>query len=131
MGNYVTITGEITDISTELDGVVIPSCIETKTGGVTLDVSSWTENSIQAGTPIIYNSTTGIYKPMPVTDDKFGTLPEGFEYFGILVATISKAMPFAGVMVRGTVNYAAMPYEATDILSALKTALPLIRFIND
>lgn len=57
-----------------------------------------------------------------------GALPASHTYKGILVASILTAKPFASVMVRGTVNQSVTPYT---IESAVKTALPLIRFTND
>jgi len=61
----------------------------------------------------------------------FGALPSGYEYCGILIASILTKKPFAGIMLRGNVNYKAMAYSATSILAALKTALPLITFTSD
>jgi hypothetical protein len=61
----------------------------------------------------------------------YGSLPSGHTYAGILVASIMTETPFAGIMVRGTVNPAAAPFSMTSILSAVKTALPLIDFRED
>lgn len=52
-------------------------------------------------------------------------------YAGILVATILKDKPFAGIMVRGTVNENASPYPVASIKAAIKTQLPTIIFTND
>ncbi len=65
------------------------------------------------------------------TAGAYGALPSGHTYAGINVATILTAKPFAGIMVRGTVNPAASTYDLTTILSAVKTALPLILFRED
>jgi hypothetical protein len=61
----------------------------------------------------------------------YGALPASHTYAGILINTILTAKPFAGIMVRGTVNPAAAPYSMTSILAAVKTALPLIDFRED
>lgn len=61
----------------------------------------------------------------------YNSLPGGHTYAGILIASILTAKPFAGILVRGTVNPAAAPFSMTSILSAVKTALPLIDFRED
>ncbi|MDR1459784.1 MAG: hypothetical protein LBI60_06190 [Bacteroidales bacterium] len=61
----------------------------------------------------------------------YGSLPGGHEYAGILIASILTKKPFAGIMVRGTVNAAVAPYPMSGILAAVKAALPLIYFIED
>jgi hypothetical protein len=83
---------------------------------------------------IIKETASGNYKPMPITTDTppvYAALPSGHTYAGILIASILTKKPFAGIMVRGTVNPAAAPYSMTSILSAVKTALPLIDFQED
>ncbi len=61
----------------------------------------------------------------------YDSKPSGWSYAGILVASILTAKPFAGILVRGTVNPAAAPFDMSSILSAVKTALPLIQFRED
>lgn len=61
----------------------------------------------------------------------YAALPASHSYVGVLVATIRTKRPFAAIMVRGTVNYAAAPYSMTSILSAVRSALPNIRFTTD
>ena len=111
-------------IDTGRDSVVIVHNLETIPGGKTLDVTGFAPEVIQAGHVIIVETATGNHKPLPVN----GTLPSGHTYRGILVASILKSKPFASVMVRGTVNEVAAPYS---IATAVKTALPLIRFTQD
>ena len=79
---------------------------------------------------------TGSGFKVPVTavttvKDEYASLPADHTYAGILVASIPTSRPFAGIMVRGTVNVNACPFDMTDILSAVKTALPLIVFTSD
>lgn len=61
----------------------------------------------------------------------YAALPASHSYVGVLVASIRTKVPFAAILVRGTVNYAAAPYSMTSILSAVRSALPLIRFTTD
>lgn len=61
----------------------------------------------------------------------YASLPGGHTYAGILIASILTKKPFAGIMVQGTVNHAAAPFSMTSILSAVKSALPLIDFRQD
>ncbi len=61
----------------------------------------------------------------------FGSLPSGHTYAGILNASILTKKPMASILTQGTVNPSAMPFDPTSILSALKTALPLIDFRAD
>lgn len=65
------------------------------------------------------------------TPSGYGSLPSGHSYAGILIATIPTDKAFAAILVRGTVNPAAAPFSMTSILSAVKTALPLIDFRED
>lgn len=87
---------------------------------------------IPAGHPIIKETSSGDYKPMPVNGSALGSLPGSHTYEGILISSILRAKPFAGIMVRGTVNPAAMIYTGfSGIQSAFHTAVPLIDFRQD
>jgi hypothetical protein len=66
-----------------------------------------------------------------VSNAAYAALPTNHTYAGILIASILTKKPFAGILVRGTVNPAAAPYPMTSILSAVKAALPLIDFRED
>ena len=70
-------------------------------------------------------------KTVTTEKDEYASLPADHTYAGILIASIPTSRPFAGIMVRGTVNVNACPFDMTDILSAVKTALPLIVFTSD
>lgn len=118
------------EISAGNDSIVIVEYLEGVPGGRTLDVTGFTPEVIPAG-HILIKDASGNYKPMPISSGAYGTLPADHTYAGVLVATIQTAKPFAGIMVRGTVNPAASAYTITSILSAVKTALPLIRFEQD
>lgn len=79
---------------------------------------------------------TGSGFKVPVTavtaeKDEYASLPADHTYAGILIASISTNRAFAGIMVRGTVNHKATPFDMATILGAVKTALPLINFTED
>jgi len=62
----------------------------------------------------------------------YGSLPGSHEYVGILIASIRKDKPFAGIMVRGTVNEEAGPFSYSAIKTAFETATGgRIRFTSD
>jgi|SRR6478672_13084658 len=56
----------------------------------------------------------------------YQALPAGHTYAGILINEITTALPFAGIMVRGTINPNAAPFDFATIAAAFKTAMPLI-----
>lgn len=113
------------------DSIVIVDNFQSIRGGRTLDATGFTPDVIKAGHVIIKETGGDQYRPMPVSGSAYDSLPAGHEYAGILIASILTAKPFAGIMVRGTVNYVAGPYDATAILAALKSALPRIDFRAD
>jgi hypothetical protein len=113
------------------DTIVIVKVLEAIPGGRTLDVTGFTPDVIPAGHLIIKETSTGIFKPMPISGVNYGTLPASHTYEGVLISTILKAKPFAGILVRGTVNKNASFYGIASVLTAVKTALPLVRFTQD
>ena len=127
------LTNNKEQIITGKDNVVIRDKFEEIRGGRTLDVTGFPNDIINAGHVIIKETATGEFKPFPlnVGGTAYATLPEGHEITGILIATIRKAKPFAGILIRGSVNPNAAPFPMTAILSAVKTALPLITFLAD
>ena len=60
-----------------------------------------------------------------------GSLPANWSYAGINYKSILKTKPTAAVMTEGQVNVAALYFSMTSILSAFKSACPLIEFIED
>ena len=115
------------------DNIVIVDNFQSIRGGRTLDVTGYPNDTIKAGHVIIVETATKEYKPMPVATagTAYDTLPAGHTYAGVLIASIMTKRPFAGIMVRGTVNTAATPYPMATILTAVKAALPLIDFRED
>lgn len=124
------LTNQATEVITGNDNVVIVDNFQSIRGGRTLDVTGFTEEVIHAG-HIIIKDADGEYAPMPVADGDYGTLPEGASYAGVLIASIPVGKPFAGILIRGTVNVNACPFDMATILDAVKTALPLIVFTSD
>lgn len=119
----IDITTKTTTVNTSNDSLVIVNCLETLPGGRSLDVVGFTDTEISAGHPIIKKTTDNTYKPLPKT----GTLPSGYEYVGVLVASLKTAKATASIMTRGTVNESYLKYTVS---SAAKTALTLIQFIK-
>lgn len=113
------------------DSIVIVKVLEAIPGGKTLDVTGFSPDVIPAGHLIIEETATGIVKPMPIAGDNYGALPSGHSYKGVLISSILKSKPFAGIMVNGTVNKNASFYGTASVLTAVKAALPLIRFTQD
>jgi len=127
------LTGDKQSIITSKDNIVIRDVFEEVRGGRTLDVTSFPNDVINAGHVLIKETATGEFKPMPLAanGNEYNALPADHEYAGILIASILKKLPFAGIMIRGSVNPAAAPFPMAGILSAVKTALPLITFLED
>jgi hypothetical protein len=115
------------------DNVVIVDNFQSIRGGRTLDVTGYSPTLLSAGHLIIRETAKDEYKPMPVNagNTAYEALPANHEYAGVLIASIPTAKPFAGILVRGTVNPAAAPYPMDTILADVKTALPLIDFRQD
>lgn len=90
------------------------------------DLSASNANLGGAGSGFVLTVTA-----IDTTATGYDALPAGHTYAGILVASIRTKKAYAGIMVRGTVNDAAAPFSMTSILSAVKTALPLIDFRQD
>lgn len=131
LGTTANLQNNPTTIDTSNDGIVIIANLETIPGGKTLDVTGFSPIVIPAGHLIIEETSTGVLKPMPISDEKYAALPAGHAYKGVLVASILTTKPFASIMVRGTVNKNASKYSITSVLDAAKTALLLIRFTQD
>lgn len=119
----------------ENDSIVIRKVLETLPGGKTLDTTGFTPTVIKSGHVLIKETATGNYKPMPLNGGAtaYSTLPSGHTYAGILINSIPTSRPFAGIMLRGSVNShnAVTPFDMATILSAVQTALPLILFYPD
>ena len=133
MAVQANLVDEQINVDTSKDSIVIihnQFCIP---GGKTLDVTGFTPDVINAGHILIKN-TAGDYKPMPINagGTAYEALPADHTYAGVLVATILKKRPFAGVMVEGYVNEVASPFPVAAIKDAFLEELKNeIKFRSD
>lgn len=114
-------------VDTGNDSIVIVEYIEGLPGGRSLDTAGFTPTVIKGG-HIVIKDGNGNYKPMPVNEKVYASLPASHSYVGVVVSSVLTAKPMVGVMVRGSVNEVASPYPVTE---AMKTALTHIRFTQD
>lgn len=130
----VNLVDDGVNVDMSKDSIVIIENQFSIPGGKSLDVTGFTPDVLNAGHVIIKETATGNYKPMPLATGNaaYDTLPTGHTYEGILVATILKKRPFAGVMLEGWVNEVAAPFPMTSIKSAFLTAVGnKIKFRSD
>lgn len=125
-GQTATIGADIVNASNGNDGIVVEKCLATLPGGTTLDVSGFSGDVIQAGHVIVKTTSTGICKPLGITDNAYDSIANGEEAVGVLKASVLASKPLASVVTIGQVNAAASPYTVT---SAIISALPHILFI--
>jgi len=113
------------------DSIIIRHYGDGIKGGRVLDLTGYTEEFIRCGHVIIMETSTEKYKPMPISNGAYGSLPAGHVYKGICVETTSAKEPFIGIMTDGEVNDKALPYAIDSIKSAFLAAVPNIRFEHD
>lgn len=130
MGVVASLNNQKQEFETGNDTIVVPRVFETVIGGRTLDTTDYTPEVIKAGSVVIKEDSTENHKPMPLNAnaDAYAALPAGHSIVGVVISTVDTKKPFVGICVRGSVNEIASPYPVT---SAIKTALPLIRFIKE
>lgn len=130
MGVVASLNNEKKGFDTGNDTIVVPRVFETVIGGRTLDTTGYTLEVVKAGSIVIKEDATGNHKPMPVNAnaDAYAALPAGHSIVGVVISSVDTKKPFVGISVRGSVNEVASPYPVT---TAMKTALPLIRFIKE
>lgn len=95
-------------------------------GGVTLDLNGYRDDVVKEGQVIVYNPTSGVFKPLGLEGGQYKALEGGFTPVGVAIATTPKEEPLVGVMTMGQVVKARLPYEMSD---GLAKALPLIKLI--
>jgi hypothetical protein len=77
-------------------------------------------------------TTTASVDVATISAGVYAALPSGHTYKGILISTIPKTLPLAGIMTHGGVNPVPMKYAIASILSAFKTATEnRIHFASD
>ena len=131
MGATANLANEMEVISAGMDSVVIRHYVAGIIGGRTLDVTGYTEPVIKAGHVVIRDTNTDTYKPMPVSENSYSSLPSNHEYVGVVVCSKPTSEPLVGIMYDGEVNDVASPYPIDTIKDALKTALPKLSFMHD
>lgn len=115
-----------------LDSVIIRRYDAGVTGGRTLDCTGFPDNVVPAGHALIYEESTDTYKPFPVKEGKYDTMPDSHKYAGIMVASKSVDEPFAAILTVGEVNDMAVKYKFTDEMKeAIVKAFPGIMFSHD
>lgn len=136
--NTANLNDTATSITTGLESIAIIDNFESIRGGRTLDTATFvTANAavlqLMAGHVIIRETATGIYRPMPIasagqpyTGVAYAAITAGHTYAGFLVNTCLVTKPFAGIMIRGSINTLAQPYTFASIAAAVLTALPLV-----
>ena len=128
MGVTASLNNQGQSFDTGNDTIVVPRVFETVIGGRTLDATGFTPEVIPAGHVVIKEDATGNHKPMPINGSAYASLPANHSVVGVVISTVQTAKPFVGICVRGSVNEVASPYPPT---TAIKNALPLIRFIKE
>ena len=120
------------EIVNGLDSVVIRNYVDGIKGGKVLDMTGFTPAVLKTG-HVIIKSNTGVYKPMPLSGDVYGSLPANHSYVGICMTTVewAKQGSAVGIMTAGEFNDTAAPYDFSTIAAAFKAAVPTIRFDHD
>lgn len=131
MGAVADLNKEGINIDDGKDSIVIRQCIACIIGGRTLDMTGFDGTFIRAGHVVIRDTQTDTYKPMPVSGDKYSSLPGNHEYVGVVVCSKPASRPFVSIMYNGEVNDKAVPYPVETIKEAMKTALPNLVFMHD
>ena len=97
-----------------------------------LNMEGFNEKYVKAGHIIIRSTNDEYdYKPMPVSDNAYSSLPENYEYAGIWVRTTPASDARGAIQYDGEINDKALPYPIDSIKAALKTALPSLYFMHD
>ncbi|WP_448607166.1 hypothetical protein [Paenimyroides ceti] len=130
MGVVASLNDEKKSFDSGNDTIVVPRVFETVIGGRTLDTTGYTQETVRAGQIVIKEDASGDHKPMPLNAEgtSYAALPSGHSVVGVVISTVDAKKPFVGICVRGSVNEEASPYPVT---TAIKNALPLIRFIKE
>lgn len=136
MGAQANLNNDGVRIDSANDSIVIRRYGAGIIGGRTLDMTGFPADKgcIRAGHIVIRNSSDDTdYKPMPLNaaGDAYDSLPDGYEYAGVVVATKPIDYPLVGIMYEGEVNDVASPYSVASIKSDLKSALPGLVFMHD
>lgn len=113
------------------DSIIIVKDLTDIPGGVTLDVTGVTADTIPGGTVLKITTATGVVAPLgQATAGTYDALGQGEAYYGILKYSVTKTQPFAAVLRAGTVNAGAAAIAVgAPITDTIKAGLPRIDFI--
>ena len=93
MPGTVNLSNELESFETGMDSVVIRRKGGRIIGGRSLNMEGFNEKYVKAGHIIIRSTNDEYdYKPMPVSDNAYSSLPENYEYAGIWVRTTLQVM---------------------------------------
>lgn len=147
MGTVVSLNTAAVDSGVDLDSLVVRENYTATDGGVTLDMTGYARDYIRAGHVIIKETSTGVYKPMPLNGGgtAYGTLPGGHTYYGHAVQS-ARVIPVGepgtsrsanvGVTYHAKINPLVVNAEAgyfdlASILAALSAALTHVIYKGD
>ena len=116
-------------VLTGKDNVIIQKYISGIKGGRTLDVTGFKDKTISAG-HVVVKSEAGVYKPMPVVGEAYGTLPVGHSYVGVVVSSVLTSKPAVSIMTNGEINDLACVYPLGSIKEAFLEACPQIVIVK-
>lgn len=111
------------EITFGYDSIVVRKFTNGIIGGVTLDITNYPQNIVLAGQAVITDGN--IYKPMPVVGERYGEMPEGFRFFGVIYRS-SKATQGVSVMTRGAVNKYRAPYDFLSVIDDFQEQCPMV-----
>lgn len=111
------------EITFGFDSVVVRKFTNGVIGGVTLDLTNYPESTVLAGQVVITDGE--VYRPMPINGDKYGEMPEGFKYFGVIYRS-SRVDVGVSVMTRGSINKYRVPYNFEAIKDDFEKECPYI-----
>lgn len=132
MSGIANLANEFETFSDGNDSIVIRRKGGRIIGGRSLNVENFSEKYVKAGHIIIRSTADDTdYKPMPVSDGAYSTLPTGYEYAGVWVRTTPTQDAIGAIQYDGEINDKALPYSIDSIKAALKTALPSLYFMHD
>lgn len=121
----------MTFINTSRDNIIIRRALQTKAGGVTLDLTGFNDQVIYAGNPIISDDATGEHKPLANDGAAYVALPDGYTFEGVCNKTVLANDAIIGILTAGEVNHKAAHHKYDNIIAPIRTALRAIKFQSD
>lgn len=118
------------DYLTVNDGAIITATLDTMAGGVALVLEGYPHEVVYAGQPIYKKD--GLYHPLgfDAGTKALSAVPQGAKLVGVSIHTARTKDGSVGVLTQGTVDTRASVLDYSAVLSAVKTALPHILFVE-